>query len=599
MSDWKKWDGPLEEKGAEWFVNRSFELEWLWKWASEVPKSFRSQALVGLRRTGKTAILHKIFNRLYHEQECVIPIYVSFGDYVRQTERVLDAYSFATEFFEGYWRSYFSFKHNQPSFHTINVELDFLRSFAQDISDEVAIEWMERFDRAVESKSPGADGRRLAKSVIVMPNAIARLHNRPTVIIIDEFQALTNVIDPDTNRYYDITNFFQQASEARKAPMIVSGSSISMMVDEALVGALSGRFQSTHLEPLTQDYATDMMFRLAAFYEIDLTERQALEIWEATSGYPYSIECLLRNPHFPKANTSDSENNSRKDSLEDFFIQMLTSRTSELREHYHEEFGKYIGRLNEVTRKVLLWIIKNSEKRIRPVNIVADLALDEDLVRESLDQLYKGDVINSTGWFSYEDPADPLLRQYIHHQHRYEVENLAPDVALKDLRTEINRIRGEANRRVGHLAEVIVGGVMERFDQREVDGTSYFGLDEQVHLPKMVQIDRREGVIKEGTYNEIDVIGEYAMRNERKGAWLVSVRYRDKKMGVGEVEKFIQHAAKTQQEKQYAQVTRWYFSKKGFTQNALDLLCAEGIYHSNVDEFNALANLFGFLGLRF
>jgi len=140
---------------------------------------------------------------------------------------------------------------------------------------------------------------------------------------------------------------------------------------------------------------------------------------------------------------------------------------------------------------------------------------------------------------------------------------------------------------------------MERFDRREVDGTAYFGLDEQVRLPEMKQIERREGVIKKGVYNEIDVIGEYSMRNETKGAWLVSVRYRDKKMGVGEVEKFIKHAAATQQEKGYAQVTRWYFSKQGFTQGAKELLRDKGIFHSDLGEFNGLANLFGFLGLRF
>jgi len=102
MSNWKNWGGPLDESGTKWFVNRSFELEWLWNWASNIPDSFRSQALVGLRRTGKTAILHKLFNRLYHEQTQVTPVYVSFGDYVRQTERKIDAYAFATEFFEGY-----------------------------------------------------------------------------------------------------------------------------------------------------------------------------------------------------------------------------------------------------------------------------------------------------------------------------------------------------------------------------------------------------------------------------------------------------------------------------------------------------------------
>ncbi len=67
--------------------------------------------------------------------------------------------------------------------------------------------------------------------------------------------------------------------------------------------------------------------------------------------------------------------------------------------------------------------------------------------------LYAADIIKSTGWFSYEDPADPMLRRYIEYQHKREVEQLAPEVAVEDLISEVNRIRGDANRQVGHLAD--------------------------------------------------------------------------------------------------------------------------------------------------
>jgi len=183
----------------------------------------------------------------------------------------------------------------------------------------------------------------MAKLVIAMPYAIAKEKNKPTVVIIDEFQALTNVVAPDTNRYYDIINFFQKASETQHAPLIVSGSSISMMVDEALVGALSGRFQSTHLEPLTPNYATDMMFRLADVYDM-----------------------------------------------------------------------------------------------VKP-------------------------TVVSAIWLKF------------------------------------------------------VGGVMEKFDQRAIDGPDYFSVHQAVALPKMKQIERREGVIKQGRQNEIDVISEYVIPGEQEG----------------------------------------------------------------------------------
>ncbi len=61
------------------------------------------------------------------------------------------------------------------------------------------------------------------------------------------------------------------------------------MVDEALGGMLSGRFQSWHLGPLSQEFALDLSFRLAKRNGLLMTEALALAIWELTKGYPYSI----------------------------------------------------------------------------------------------------------------------------------------------------------------------------------------------------------------------------------------------------------------------------------------------------------------------
>ena len=62
-----------------------------------------------------------------------------------------------------------------------------------------------------------------------------------------------------------------------------------------------------------------------------------------------------------------------------------------------------------------------------------------------------------------------------------------------------------------------VGGVMEKFDQRAIDGPDYFSVHQAVALPKMKQIERREGVIKQGRQNEIDVISEYVIPSEQEG----------------------------------------------------------------------------------
>ncbi|MEM7538067.1 MAG: ATP-binding protein [Chloroflexota bacterium] len=596
MSNWKKWGGPLDESGAMWFVNRDEELEWLWEWASNVPNSYPSLALIGLRRTGKTAILHKLYNRLYHEQTKVMPVYISFAEYVRE-RKMITAFEFVKEYYEGYLRSYLAFKYRKPHLQARKAQHDQLVEFTLSVSDKMALEMIDLIGLYKERKDPLEKGR--MSQVIALPRAFVREYETPTMIIIDEFQALTEVVDVNyNNRVYDVTNFFQHASETMDAPLIVSGSSVSMMIEQALGGSVSGRFDPIYIDALEEGDAVDMIIRLGDVYNIQTPPDLIQEVWEASKGYPYSIECMMRSRMIRQRNPSDSE------WLEKFIIHMLTNRHSPLRVHYHEEYGKYITRMNPVTRQVLLWIIKHPKRRIFADEIAAELALKEADVQQSLDQLYEVDVIESTGWLSFEGPRDPMLRKYIRYQHNHEVEKLAPEQALDDIRTEINRIRGEASRKVGHLAEVIVAAVMSKFDQRVVDGKSYFGLIGDVELPNFQQLERREGIIKQGDYNEVDVIGEYRIPTDdpkvsKRGAWLVSVRYREQKMGEGEVKKFMGHAAVIQKEKQYDEVIHWYFSKRGFTQAGIRLLEGEGIFHSDVEQFNKLANLFGFLGLHF
>jgi len=101
---------PLEEIGNQWFVNREEELEYFWEWANSVPLGGRhSIAFAGLRRTGKTAIIHRAFNRLFTEQKRVLPVFISFESYLYRTQQIT-TYEFAEDYFSGYLRSYLAYK---------------------------------------------------------------------------------------------------------------------------------------------------------------------------------------------------------------------------------------------------------------------------------------------------------------------------------------------------------------------------------------------------------------------------------------------------------------------------------------------------------
>lgn len=67
----------------------------------------------------------------------------------------------------------------------------------------------------------------------------------PTAVFIDEFQILADVYDPDHDRILPITNYYQKPSESLVAPIVVSGSSVSLLLGRATSGALSGEEKVT------------------------------------------------------------------------------------------------------------------------------------------------------------------------------------------------------------------------------------------------------------------------------------------------------------------------------------------------------------------
>lgn len=389
---------PLEEIGDDWFVNRHDELELYWQWATNIPKRVKgSYALIGLRRTGKTAILRRLFNRLFNEQEHVLPVYISFARYLRRPKPI-DAYQFAEEYFTGLLRSYLAFRYRAPELLTWNREYRELLEFAQEKADALALDWFRSYESGLAHRHERTRAHSLMQWVINFPKGYARTHNLPMAIIVDEFQVLTRVFNPDDGQIRNLTDSFQEAAETRWAPLLVAGSSVAMMVDEALTGLVSGRFRSTHLGPLTQEFAYEMIFRLGQYNHITITEELALAIWELTQGYPYPIQCLLNS------GAPDVRNLPSLDALPKILLYELTNKGGALFEHYDGEYGKYIRELNGegVSRRILLWSLQQpADQLIFPDRVAEALQLPLTTVMDTLGKLQRTDVLQRRGMGSY------------------------------------------------------------------------------------------------------------------------------------------------------------------------------------------------------
>ncbi|MFQ5616527.1 MAG: ATP-binding protein, partial [Anaerolineales bacterium] len=572
------------------FVDRHDELNKFWQWATTVPHSplGRSYALVGRRRTGKTAILIKLFNRLFYEQEKVLPVFISFARYLH-LRQPLTMEEVGARYLSAYISCFLAFRYHRPELVQAGLNMERLRPIAEKFNDPIINELIEGYDLSSNSRM----SQTIAQMAINTPHVVARLNNIPTIVIVDEFQVLTDVRDPKQGVSHDLTDSFQAAVETHWAPMLVSGSAVSLLVGQALGGLLSGRFKYWYLKPLPREYAHDLMFRAGEASGTAVTEELAEAVWQLTGGYPYAIHSLV-NSDCPARRRLPA-----LDALEEVMTFELTDPRGELWQHYREEFGKYSQQLNagKVTRQVMLWTTRYPDRYIDAEEVAQELGVDVSAVRAALEKLRWVDVVEKMGLISYQGPNDPMLRRYIEYQHYTEIERLSPAEVVKDWQEEYRRLRGHLNNFIGEVAEVYVGAVMRAFAGQVVEGTQYFNHPEPVTLPVFEKVERRGGVVKAGVPLEMDLIGEWTLPDGARAVWLVQVRYRKAPADATDTTHFLTQTDALINEQDYAAVTRWYFCKQGYTAGVAQALQDAGILYSDHDQFNALAKLVGFFGL--
>ncbi|MEM7533957.1 MAG: ATP-binding protein [Chloroflexota bacterium] len=577
------------------FVNREQEFEMYAEWIRHIPDMpSNSYALVGRRRTGKTAVLVRLYNHLFFKQERVMPVYISFAEYLNP-KKPLTMIDVAEHFLSSYLLCYLAFQYRRPDLMQEKPRIDFIRTLAAELNDVVVIERLKMFDTALAEQTTSTSPVKVA---INAPKTIAGLYNQFTAVIVDEFQVLTNVYDEKRNIWYDLTDSFQQCVDSRVAPMLVSGSAVSLLINQALRGLLTGRFNYWYLAPLSRDHTHDLAFRLAALVGVEMNAEFAEMLWQVTAGYPNNVENLMR-----------SRSPARRrypclDALKEVLVYEVSNRLANTWQLYSAEFNEHIGLLNGdgLAKKVMLWVTKYPDPPIDAEQIAQAFDVTYDEAQAALLKLYQADIIDLVGWERYEGPGDPMLRRYIDYNFRWQLEKISEEQAVESLNDGYNKIRGDLNNALGEIGELYVGMVMRGFDDRSIDGTTYFNFPHAILLPKFESIEKRSGTVVAGDKVEIDVIGQWTQgdpihNTTQRCAWLVEAKNWSEPIPLPEVEHFLKQAGQMQAKEKYDQVTLWFFSKSGFTKPAINALEKAGVLYSDWKAFFALARQFDLFGL--
>jgi hypothetical protein len=447
----------LEERIGEpsLFCGRQQQMDLLTKWINTIPRKMaKSRVLLGRRKSGKSAIMQRLFNVLWNEQGKVIPFYFEVQDYDRWLLEFADIY------YRTFISQYLSFKTRTPlAFDNQAWGMLKLLEMAKEINNVNVIENISAFQDYLQAERPDA----AFTWAIGTPSRLAGLENVFFLIMIDEIQYMTKHIYHDKEckaLAHNLPGAYHGLVESKISPMLVSGSYVGWMVQIMREMFVGGRLKQTPISSkLTFSEGLEAIYRYAEFYQVEITDESALVINRLTQSDPFYIASLLRS------DWSDSEFSTVSGVIRSLDYE-IKNRKGELFGTWSEYIYSTIKAVNDrYAKQILLFLSKERHKECTRDEISHHIgdALPESVLEEKLRALEYGDLITQgVSNFRYSGIPDDILDLIFRELYQEEIvqvkPNIAKELALKmtQLEKENKSVKGALNELKGRLLELMV-----------------------------------------------------------------------------------------------------------------------------------------------
>jgi DNA-binding Lrp family transcriptional regulator len=576
---------PFEELlSPEEFTNRKEELEFLWSLADKATRrAASSYCIIARKGMGKTALMLEFYRQLFTQQKKVVPFFVSFAEYKDKPGRVqLSLKQFISILFVNFAFQYGAFKSGKFSTPPTLPQLTADRKeFFASLDDALLEKEFLGHLQALETN----DIHNAFHHAIDFAKTMTSRRGEAGMVMIDEFQVLTEVYDEGLEQFVDITAAFQKAAEARWCPMVVSGSAVSLVVETVMGGLLARRFGPYYLDPFAPQHGLEYAYKLGRKQRVKLSEEAAAEIHRLTGGNPYYIWCF-----FNSLGLQDMDLSTRDKVQALYFFETIELK-GKIQQFWDTHFKAVADKINE--DKVGLQALHHlavAKQEARAEDIAAALGVQPEKALRALKNLEAADLIErQTGSLFpvYDRIKDPILAAYVEREYQIGLVGQRLKTFIQAQLQSLRKQTGTAARILGEAAELKTRSVLSSFAGQEVDAAAVFNLKAgPLRLPQFNKVEHRTGLVIKGEMIEFDLLAE------GEETWLVEVRYRKTPVRAADVEKFLKKLSKT---KGWARFTKlpegkrlWLFSRSGFDEKAAARLRELNILHSDMTGFNAL-----------
>jgi predicted AAA+ superfamily ATPase len=403
----------------EYFVGRRQEMTFLLDWCHRIRrKAAKSIMLVGRRKIGKSAIVERLYNILWTENDNLIPFYYEFP------ENEINARDFAEDFFVKFYIQTIAFLQRnahlirQLSLQAFDYKLKRLDELLNGQEEGAVFDFiredLQRFrDNAFDEKWR-SDNDQLMKSALATPNRFAKANDIRVCQFLDEMQYMNQNITGLAEKVP--SKMYMSLAESKEAPIFASGSYITMMLRQ-VSASVPGRFSHYDLFLMDKDEAAAATRSWAEALGMQVTDEIVDYIVAQTGGHPEQIYHILSSKvHNTKALTE----------LEQIDKAIFhETREGNILKDWNEYLAPVIQAYNQMNlRRILLVLSRYPERDFTYAMLKQrlDLAIDESTYLAEMNALHVYDVVERPSVNSFRAVKDRMLDKIFRYQYRHVLE---------------------------------------------------------------------------------------------------------------------------------------------------------------------------------
>lgn len=498
---------PLAEKigDPDLFVGREKEFRVFNKWLSNIPKRLsKSRVILARRKSGKTAFVQRIFNQLWNQNGLVIPFYFSFE------EKKIWYPDLAIKYYCAFASQYISFLQRDEELVKTPLSLEEIKEYGL----ENALKPLVRdIDFLLKNREMGRSHDLMWDVACSAPHRFADCYDRRILVILDEFQNITQYVYPDEKREgkpdETMAGSYHSLSESKIAPMLVTGSYVGLLMK--IIGKYleAGRLKHTRMSPyLAPSEGLQAVYQYAEFFQEPISNETAVQINELCMADPFFISCVIQ-----------SDNEERELTTSEGVINTvhyeISERDSEMSKTWHEYLYATLNSVNNIHAKnMLLHLTQQAHRYWTPQQLKDELSLQLEIddIQHKLVMLSEADLIDrGSSDVRFRGLTDGTLNLIVRNRLEEEISGFMPDLK-QEFSTKItpktaDEMQGKLNQLSGYFAEYQVATAF-RIKQRFSLETFFVNVVDNTELnltivKQRVQIQRQDGKVF-----EIDIVAE-------------------------------------------------------------------------------------------